>query len=242
MTVRCYAPPCQWTDDLMTIDREERHHLTRVMRLREGDAVECLDGCGCIAQGIVQAEGVALLSQRREPRPRVELALFQAVLKGPKMELLIQKATELGIASITAVQTDQAVVRMKAADQHKRIDRWRKIAIAAIKQSGRAWLPDFPTPVAAKQLNTALADYPVTLLCSLDSTRSQPLKNVLKNISLDPPEKLAFLIGPEGDFTPAEESVLAQANANYVDLGQAVLRAETAAIYLLSVLNYTLLN
>ena len=244
--MRCYVEPSAWSDSEVCLSPSETHHLSHVMRVRVNDSVELFDGFGRIARAYVvemnskHAICSVLETSRVEPsRPCLHLA--QSVIREKNMDMILQKATELGVGGITPLLTDHGVVKVRAQQAMAKRERWAQIVLNAAKQCGQAWLPDLAAPQVLGSFLEKAHSYDLILCCNLDET-SLPLHVVLdeqKNRSLT---SLAVIVGPEGDLSPAEKKVITQAGALSVHLGSSVLRAETAALYTLSVLRYTLMN
>lgn len=212
---------------------QESHHAISVLRLRAGDAVEILDGQGQVFSANIQSieskkVRVKINARLERKQPRREIFLAAAVVKPDRMEWMIEKAAELGAAGILPVITERTVVRLSEDRWAAKIERWRKIAEAACKQCGLAFVPPVQTPILFKQLPALFAGYDLALVPHLGE-RKKTLKQLLK------PEhkRVLFLIGPEGDFTPSEIALAVQKGAEEVSLGENVLRSETAALYTL---------
>lgn len=242
MTVRCHAEPESWTGEEIALSAAESHHLKHVMRIRLGGEVLVMDGAGREALAVVSGEdGRTLLlkirSVRSQSRPRHSIHLLNAILKGPKMDWLVQKATELGATSFTPVQTARCVVRLNERQAADRRERWRQIALGGMKQCGTPFLPVIePVTDFARALERGGA-CDVLLICSL-AEGALSLRSVLGECRERGALSIGVLVGPEGDFT-AEEIVAATASgAVPVTLGTNVLRAETAAIFALSAIQF----
>ena len=225
----------------MVLDADERHHLVDVLRVAEGSEVTVFDGAGREAVARVDAIGraevqLAMLQQRCHPAPAVAVTLIQAVPREQRMDMILQKATELGAHAIVPVITDHGVVRLRGDDEGKR-ERWKKIILNAAKQCGTAWLP---TLAPVQSLGEALAALPpggARLVCSLEPD-ARPLRDVLQELRAKPPARITCIIGPEGDLSAREYAAARQAGARPATFGPLVLRVETAALYALSVLRY----
>jgi len=182
-----------------------------------------------------------LISAKTE-RLRCTITLAQAIPKGKNMDLIIQKATELGVAKIVPLLSDRTVVQLEEDELPKKREKWKQVTIEAAKQSGQDWLPEIAKPVTPKQFFAEFEHYELPLVASLQSD-ARSLKKVLANFREQHgrrPSSALILVGPEGDFTPAETSWAKSAGCVPVSLGPIVLRTETAAIYSLSVLAYEL--
>lgn len=173
--------------------------------------------------------------------PRCAITLAQAVPKGKNMDLVLQKAVELGAASIMPLMTERTVVRLDASDAARKRERWQQIALEACKQCGRNSLPPVCHPCTVEQFVTSHKGG-LLLLASLQPD-SRPLKEVLaetRQSTGHPVAEVTVLIGPEGDFTPDEIAHFKKAGAIPITLGPIILRTETAALYCLSVLAHEL--
>lgn len=239
---RFYLSVDQWNPECLLLEGEEAHHCVSVMRCRVGERVLLFNGRG----GMAEAEIVELGRDRvrleavqsvASPAPAVSLTLAQAVPKGKNMDLIVQKATELGATRIVPLLTERSVVHLEAGELGKKQQKWQRVAIEACKQCGQNWLPEVVRPIR-------LGDYleaesaPLRLVAALNAA-TRPLKAILSSFE-QLPREASVLIGPEGDFTEAEVA-LAQARGFLpLSLGDLVLRSETAAIYSLSILGHEL--
>jgi len=238
--MRCYIHPAGWGSDRLEPDPEECHHLLHVLRVKRGGRVEALDGAGRIAEcEVVETDRhrVALRvgSIRREPRPEFEICLVMSMLREANLELVLQKATELQVSRVVLVQAGHSVVRVQSQRAEKQHLRWERIVTGALKQSGNPWRPELEGPLP---LSACLKGLPgsMRLLAAELVPHARPLGDVLGSLPAGV-ASVAAMVGPEGDYTPAEKSELERAGAIPVSLGGVVLRAETAALYLLSVLH-----
>ena len=237
---RCYIEPGGWGAGALVLDREEGHHLSHVLRVREGDVVIVFDGRGRRAQARVGRVGKSLVlelltgTEQQQPEP-LRVTLYQAVIKGNRMDLLIEKAAELGATTIVPLMTERTVVRLAGAQGEERCERWQRIAIGAAKQCGQDWLPEI-APVVG--LDGALGRIRGEALCLLGSLQSEApsARAVVEARRAAGLASAAWIIGPEGDLTEAEQAACVAAGAVAVRLGPRVLRAETAAIAGLSAL------
>ena len=231
----------------MVLDELEAHHCIDVLRLGVGSRVVVFNGRGSeitaeittVEKGRVHLK--ELISAKTE-RLRCTITLAQAIPKGKHMDLIIQKATELGVAKIVPLLSDRTVVQLEEDELAKKREKWKQVTIEAAKQSGQDWLPEIAKPIPPKQFFAEFDHYELPLVASLQSD-ARSLKKVLANFREQHgqrPSSALILVGPEGDFTPAETSWAKSAGCVPVSLGPIVLRTETAAIYSLSVLAYEL--
>jgi len=227
-----------------TLSATEAHHALHVLRLKIGDTLNVFDGRGREAQCAIKEISkdtirLKILTQSTSPALPCQITLAQAIPK-KSMDLIVQKATELGVAAIVPLISDRTIV--KVDEDSKRLDRWRDIALDACKQCGNNWLPEIQPPQKAHDFLTALPKYDLKLIGSLQLD-AKPLKTVLSAnpaLGASGTPSLLILIGPEGDFTPAELGLAKSAGCLPLSLGPLVLRAETAAIYTLSILHHEL--
>lgn len=224
----------------LTLRGDESHHARRALRLREGDAVTCFDGAGRGWRGRIDRHSgdctFVVIDSVVEPevpaRPRMSLA--QALVKGERMDMIVQKATELGVGRIIPLIADRSEVRLDTERSEKRLERWRRIVIEAAKQSERLTLPSIETPRTLREL-LANSEEPVVALVERDA---RSIRVVLDELGA--PEEVIVVVGPEGGWSDDERRLFEASNAHCVSLGPGVLRAETAAIAGLAVVRYAL--
>ena len=211
-------------------------HL-KVLRPKSGEQIELFDGQGRMRTYACSADGLAAVGETRcVPPPSVRLTLFACVTKGSRWDWTIEKAVELGVARIVPVLSARSIVRLSAAERPAKAERWRRIAEDAARQSDAAWLPEV---LPAVDFPEALVQVKVcrrVFVGALAEPPPPPLWTALADCA----DKFAegdygLFVGPEGDFTPEELASLV-AIATPVSFGPTVLRAETAAIFGLSVL------
>jgi 16S rRNA (uracil1498-N3)-methyltransferase len=227
-----------------TLSAEEAHHALTVLRLKVGDTLNVFDGRGHEAQCAIaeiarDTVRLKVLTQTTTPALPFHITLAQAIPK-KSMDLIVQKATELGVAVIVPLASERTLVKLD--DDSKKMDRWREIALESCKQCGNNWLPEIQPPRTARDFLGALPKFDLKLIGSLQPD-AKPLKTILSGTSTlghSGTSSILILIGPEGDFTPAELNLAKSAGCLPLSLGPLVLRAETAAIYTLSILHHEL--
>lgn len=222
---RIHLPPARLAGGRAELTDEARHYLRDVLRLGPGAAVEVFDGEGGAFQAEVLPgfEALALGARRAAPRASASVWLLLALAKGEKLELVVQKATELGVARIVPFAAERSVVRLEAEKGEERARRWRRICEEAARQCGRADLPEVRAPAT---LAEALAELPP----GFTTLVFQPGGASLAELPPSPAGGYAAVIGPEGGLTAAELAACEAAGALRASLGPRVLRAETAAI------------
>ena len=244
---RFYAPAERWSLEKLELDEGETHHCRDVLRLPVGSRVVVFDGKGTEAIAEIRefagSETRLSVIQVTQTEPlRCAITLAQAIPKGKNMELIIQKATELGISRIVPLLSERTVIQLAEGEDGKRVEKWRQIVVEAAKQCGQNWLPAVDPPISLKKFFSEFDRYEAPLIASLQGDARS-----FKQVFLDfreqhgrRPTSTLMLIGPEGDFTPAESALAKTAGCLPVSLGPIVLRTETAAIYSSSVLAYEL--
>lgn len=235
---RFYAPPGAFTSDMesLTLQADEARHLRDVLRLRAGDEVYVFDGTGKEFQCVIedsrkQSARLRVTAEVAPARPEspLQLTLSVALLKGEKFDLVVQKATELGVTHIVPVTTKLADIRLRdESDANKRVARWQRIALEAAKQSGRAFVPEVAMPVSFTSLiESATATEQWKVMFS--EREGQSLAECKGSLSGNR-QSMTALVGSEGGWTDEEISLARGNNWAIVTLGGRTLRAETAAI------------
>jgi 16S rRNA (uracil1498-N3)-methyltransferase len=245
---RFFLPPEKCQGTVLTLEDAEAHHALHVLRVRKGEAVDVLDGVGHICHAEVTNLGkrTAELSVRdkefRSPLP-FAVTLIQAIPKGKTFENIVQKATELGVHRIIPLLTERVVVHLEDGSAGTKMDKWRQVAIEAIKQCGSPWLPKLEAPIELNKLLERDETFDLSLVGDLTAATAHPRKHFQdfgRRHEGRMPKTVAAWVGPEGDFTPAELEALRAHGASPITLGPLVLRSDTAAVYTISVINYEL--
>lgn len=238
---RFFVPGIRDSHVEVALPAAEVHHAARVLRIQPGERVVLLDGIGGEFSGIITAAGrrevlVRVTGCHRHVRQPFEITLFQAIAKGPAMEGLIHRAVELGCARIVPLLTERSVSRPDDASAKQA--RWESVAVEAAKQSGNPWCMSVAAPVTPAAWLAAPHGQDVLLIASLEDDPVHPLAPLIRHQQEHghSPRSLGVLIGPEGDFTPAEYSAFRSAGARPISLGPHVLRVETAATAVLALL------
>ena len=240
---RFYLAPGEWLVDGPALDPADSHHCADVLRLGVGDRLTVFDGEGNAAEAELREVHrrrciLRIGAARRTPPLRCAVTLAQAVPKGKAMDLVLQKAVELGASSVIPLLTERTVVRFEdAGEADRKRERWQAIALEACKQCGRDAIPSIAFPRTVKEFLEDIPPGGILLLASLQPG-ARPIKEVLA--SCGSRDRVTVMVGPEGDFTPEEVDAAVSAGAVPVTLGPMVLRTETAALYCLSVLGHEL--
>ncbi len=237
---RFYLPNPEIEDGRLRITGPEVRHIRRVLRLKEGDELILFDGQEKEYRGIIIDQGTRSVYLRIEEilsiqkESPLEITLAQSLLKGEKMDYLIQKATELGVKKIIPFFSSRSIPLLDKSKRLNRHHRWQKIAIEASKQCGRAKIPEIiPSLDFSEMLQSAS---PQSLRLILWEKEKRRLKNFLKELRML--KEIFFVVGPEGGFSEEEIENSKKGGFIPISLGERILRAETASLCLMSILQY----
>jgi len=219
----------------VVLDERLSHHLTRVLRLEADARVVLFNGDGNDYPSVLLGGGRHRLEARVEacvpgvPESLLALTLAQGLCRGEKMDLILQKATELGVAAVQPLSTERSEVRLSGERESKRVAHWRQVILSACEQSGRSRVPALalPVPISHWIGGPALADFTRLML---DPTAETPIGQVRVA------GKVILAIGPEGGFSPKEREMLVRAGFVGARLGPRILRTETAGLTAISIL------
>ncbi len=218
--------------DTLELPAELLRHLRTVLRLPPGSEVDLFDGQGRAARAQVTADYRALVrSVWSEPPSPCRLSLIQGLPKGEKLELVLQKGTELGVSCFLPTPMVRSVGKLKADREQNRLERWQKIIREAARQSGQMHLPQLRlVPDFASALSEE-ADLKLLLW----EQSAVPLEQALPEQA---PQKVAVIVGPEGGVAPEEAAAAIAAGYQAVNLGPRILRTETAGLAIMAILQY----
>jgi 16S rRNA (uracil1498-N3)-methyltransferase len=289
---RFYISPDQWNPGSLVLTGSEAHHARDVLRMKPGEKAVLFNGRGREitaellgsdnrTQRYVGEIRFRKLHEAVTPPLRCRITLAQAIPKGKNMELIVQKAVEIGAAEIAPLISERTIVDLDPKEAAQKQSKWQQVAIEAAKQCGQNWLPRVHRPKKLKEFFSSVATgvstrvpedsrlgtaastpFDLRLIGSLQPD-AQHLKKIFSDYSAQQsldrresllpegegkvradhrPRSVLMLIGPEGDFTPAELALARTHGCRPITLGPIILRVETAAIYCLSVLSYELLG
>lgn len=231
-----YVPPTQCRGDIATITGAERHHLRNVLRTAPGDTIRIIDGKGNVYIAAVcntdaEETQAKILHHEFYPKAPPFLILFLGLPKNDKMELILQKTTELGVAQIVPMHSERSLQK----PSQNRSERWHRIILSATKQCKRPWVPEL---AGAQQFEDCLAQVKAFALSLIfwENETEQHIKTVLRGVPK--PESIALFVGPEGGFSDEEINAATDSGCTPVTLGLNILRTETAAIAAVAVAAY----
>ncbi len=260
---RAYAPHTSANATEIRLAADESHHLVVVNRCQRGDPVVAFDGRGreweCECADPAKTATVLRVKSTHPSAPLpCAITLAQALPKGATMDEIVRQATELGAARIVPLITERTQVHLEGDRAEKKVEKWRVAAVEAAKQCGNPWVPEIApvqkleaflrgasaatTPSVPPSGKVAAPVFDLQFVASLHAG-ARPLRGVVDNWRAEhnrPPRQALWLVGPEGDFSPAEMAACAAAGCVPVTLGPLVLRCDTAAVSALSVLSYEL--
>ncbi|MBR1989624.1 MAG: 16S rRNA (uracil(1498)-N(3))-methyltransferase [Firmicutes bacterium] len=227
-------------------DKNDLHHLTKVLRGKVGMKIDISDGDEWEYETELEeltadcATLKILDKQKFASEPEVRVTLFQGVPKASKMETVIQKTVEIGVDSIVPVFMERTVV-VEKGNFGKKLDRWQKIADEAVKQCKRGIIPQVRENCTFKEMMNQLDDYDL-VICPYENEDGYSMKDCLRKAAEgeNTPKKVAIIIGPEGGFADKEIDALKEINAEIVTLGKTILRTETAGLVALTMVMYEL--
>lgn len=239
-----FVPKSNITNNRAYIEGDDVKHIYKVLRLEVGDEVsinncegeEFLAKLEEINKKQVIAHCIEKLNLNNESP--IEIYLFQGLPKSSKMDLIVQKATELGVKEITPIVTERVVVKSELGE-FKKLDRWNRIALEACKQSKRSLVPKVNTPLEFKELLEFIKTLDL-ILVPYENEDANGVKKVIRDINKDDIKKVGVIIGPEGGFEENEINILKELGAYIVTLGPRILRTETAGFVCSALIMYEL--
>lgn len=230
----------QIADGTVRITGTDVNHIGHVLRMRAGEEILVSDEAGrdyrCALERIGRDEVLAQVLEKSEENHELpaQIVLYQGLPKADKMELIIQKATELGAAEIVPVAMKYSVVKLDAKKEAAKLERWQAIAQSAAKQSKRSVVPKVDALESFVGMLRRAAELDLFLVPYESAEGMGKTRQILQNVR--PGQRIGILIGPEGGFAPEEAAAAARAGGELITLGRRILRTETAGMALLSAL------
>ena len=246
---RFFVKTEQIQDETITILGEDVKHIKNVLRKDKGDKIEiCNQENGktynCEINNIEDNSIITkIIDQIEEQEDKIKIDIYQGLPKADKMELIIQKSVELGANAIIPVAMKRCVVKIDSKDENKKICRWQKIAESAAKQSGRNEIPEIRHISIIEKISNLINEYD-SFIVAYENEKNNTIKRELLKLKDILQEKgkinIALIIGPEGGLEEKDVELLKQSGAKIVTLGNRILRTETVALNMLSVIRYEL--
>ena len=244
---RFFVKSEQIAQETIYIIGEDVKHIKNVLRKEIGDTIEiCNQETGktykCeitdLREEKIQNQIIEEISSQEN---RIKVDIYQGLPKADKMELIIQKAIELGVNAIIPVEMKRCVVKLDTKNESKKIERWQKIAESAAKQSGRNTIPEIRQIMKVQDIANLKEQYDSIIVC-YENEKENYIKNELLKLKNKEEVRIAVVIGPEGGLEEKDVEFLKQNGASVVTLGNRILRTETVALNLLSIIMYELEN
>ena len=241
---RFFVNQNQIDDEYITILGEDAHHISRSLRMAVGEHITVSDmkkyEYECVleifADTFVKAKIIDKYISKTESPIRIHL--YQALPKGDKLDLIIQKSVECGVYDITPFESERCVVKVKGDAEDRKTERRNKISIEAAKQCGRGIIPQVKQTVSFENMLKEASGFDAALFC-YEGQGTKPLGNILRLLKNEREIKdIAVIIGSEGGFSPSEAMSAAEHGFYSIGLGKRILRAETAAIFAVSCITY----
>lgn len=239
-----FVEPSDVGDSLISIKGQDVNHIRNVLRMKIGEEILISDGTGkdyvCevaeLSDDIVTAKITDFLAEGRELK--TELYLFQGLPKSDKMELIIQKAVELGVKAIIPVSTSRSIVKLDGKKEESKIKRWQAISESAAKQSKRGIIPEVKSIMSFKEAINYVNDFDVKIIPYENANNMAETKQIVSSIKEK--MKVAIFIGPEGGFADSEIDYALEKDVKPISLGKRILRTETAGMTILSVIMFNI--
>ena len=232
--------------DIIIVE-EDVKHIKNVLRKQIGDILEiCNQQTGTTYKcEIIDLQDDKILTniidENDNEENKIQVDIYQGLPKADKMELIIQKSIELGVNAIIPVEMKRCIVKLDSKSESKKIERWQKIAESAAKQSGRNLVPEIRNIIKIEEIAKLTNTYDSIVVC-YENEKENYIKNELIKLKNKEEAKIAVIIGPEGGLEEKEVEYLKQNGASVVTLGNRILRTETVALNLLSIIMYELEN
>jgi len=244
MITNFYTRPENIVHETLTIDGEEAKHILQVLRYKTGDVISVVDGRGTRYNVLIEKtseeylQGKILSYILSENEPICQVTLAQAVCRNERMDFLIEKATEIGISSIIPILTERSLVRVSGGLREKnKMERWRRLAIASMKQSLRTVLPEIQNIIKFEEFLPRIGNFDLCLIASLEEgSKSIKICEEMKKNK----KRILLVVGPETGFSADELSQATTCGAIPITLGARRLRTETAGVVFLSLVLHQL--
>ncbi len=221
-------------NDKLFLINDDIYHITRVMRMKDNDKIEVIYNNDLYICNVILNElpWVDIISKEEGKIEDKEIILSIPLLKEQKMDLVLQKATELGVTKIIPVTMERSIVKLDDSKEVKKIDRWSKICKEASEQSKRNSIPVISNIMTLKEL---VKEEGIKIVCSTIEKENNLKKFLTEHKNYD---KIIIVVGPEGGISSKEEEYLVSEGFTRVSLGKRIMRVETVPIFILSALNY----
>lgn len=242
----------QIKDNEIIIIGQDVKHIKKVLRAKIGDELQiCNSQNGenflCEIQDLENEDITCKIKEKIQEKveSNIEVTIFQGLPKADKMEYIIQKSVELGVSNITPVEMKRCVVKLDGKDKIKKIERWQKISEVAAKQCGRDKIPQINNVINIQNICNLISEYDILLVAyenEKENTLKEQIEKLKKQNNSESKIKIGIVIGPEGGLEENDVNKLKENGAQIITLGKRILRTETVALNILSIIMYELEN
>lgn len=242
----------QIKDNEIIIIGQDVKHIKKVLRAKIGDELQiCNSQNGenflCEIQDLENEDITCKIKEKIQEKveSNIEVTIFQGLPKADKMEYIIQKSVELGVSNITPVEMKRCVVKLDGKDKIKKIERWQKISEVAAKQCGRDIIPQINNVINIQNICNLISEYDILLVAyenEKENTLKEQIEKLKKQNNSESKIKIGIVIGPEGGLEENDVNKLKENGAQIITLGKRILRTETVALNILSIIMYELEN
>lgn len=242
----------QIKDNEIIIIGQDVKHIKKVLRAKIGDELQiCNSQNGenflCEIQDLENEDITCKIKEKIQEKveSNIEVTIFQGLPKADKMEYIIQKSVELGVSNITPVEMKRCVVKLDGKDKIKKIERWQKISEVAAKQCGRDKIPQINNVINIQNICNLILEYDILLVAyenEKENTLKEQIEKLKKQNNSESKIKIGIVIGPEGGLEENDVNKLKENGAQIITLGKRILRTETVALNILSIIMYELEN
>ena len=242
----------QIKDNEIIIIGQDVKHIKKVLRAKIGDELQiCNSQNGenflCEIQDLENEDITCKIKEKIQEKveSNIKVTIFQGLPKADKMEYIIQKSVELGVSNITPVEMKRCVVKLDGKDKIKKIERWQKISEVAAKQCGRDKIPQINNVINIQNICNLISEYDILLVAyenEKENTLKEQIEKLKKQNNSESKIKIGIVIGPEGGLEENDVNKLKENGAQIITLGKRILRTETVALNILSIIMYELEN
>ena len=240
-----FVKTSQIKEENIYINGTDFNHISNVLRLKVGEQITIgnMDTgenylCEILKFDKEKVTTKIIEKLKEQKEIKLEIHILQGIPKSDKMELIIQKSVELGVGKIIPIQMDRSIVKLNEKDEKKKNERWNKIAESAAKQCERDIIPEVSMSIKTDNIETIKNDYDI-IIVAYEKEKNNTIKDVLKEIKKkNKPAKIAIIIGPEGGISDREIQLLENMDAKIVTIGKRILRTETVALAISSMIVY----
>ena len=242
----------QIKDNEIIIIGQDVKHIKKVLRAKTGDELQiCNSQYGenflCEIQDLENEDITCKIKEKIQEKveSNIKVTIFQGLPKADKMEYIIQKSVELGVSNITPVEMKRCVVKLDGKDKIKKIERWQKISEVAAKQCGRDIIPQINNVINIQNICNLISEYDILLVAyenEKENTLKEQIEKLKKQNNSESKIKIGIVIGPEGGLEENDVNKLKENGAQIITLGKRILRTETVALNILSIIMYELEN